>query len=82
MATALLWSVATVEGFDVVINYGVNRVRFPAPLKVGDRYRVHVSVAEAKELPGGVEAVYHLEYEVEGGSKPACVADLVIRYYS
>jgi acyl dehydratase len=82
MATGLLWSVATVEGFGVILNYGLNRVRFPAPLRLGDRFRMHVSLAEAKELPGGVEVVYHLEYEIEGQPKPCCVADLVFRYYS
>lgn len=82
MATGLLWSVATVDGYDLVVNYGVNRVRFPAPLKVGDRFRMHVSLLEATELPAGLEVVYHLEYEVEGGPKPCCVADIVFRYYS
>jgi acyl dehydratase len=85
MATGLLWEVCTVEGFNVVLNYGLNRVRFPAPLRVGSRIRMHVEVAEVKELDGpggkGAEAVYRLTYEVEGQSKPCCVADLVFRYY-
>src|SRR3954447_25786629 len=75
MATGLLWEVCTVEGFDVVLNYGLNRVRFPAPLGVGSRIRMHVEVAEVKELDGGAEAVYRLTYEVEGQAKPCCVAD-------
>jgi acyl dehydratase len=82
MATGLLWSVCTVEGFGVILNYGLNRVRFPTPLRVGDRFRMRVSLPEVKELSGGAEAVYHLEYEVEGEQKPCCVADLVFRYYS
>jgi len=82
MATGLLWEVCTVEGFDVVLNYGLNRVRFPAPLRVGSRIRMHVEVAEVKELDGGAEAVYRLTYEVEGQAKPCCVADLVFRYYA
>jgi acyl dehydratase len=82
MATGLLWSVCTVEGFAIILNYGLNRVRFPAPLKVGARFRMHVSLADLAELPGGVQVVYHLEYEVEGEPKPCCVADLVFRYYS
>jgi acyl dehydratase len=85
MATGLLWEVCTVEGFDVVLNYGLNKVRFPAPLRVGSRIRMHVEIAEVKELDGaggkGAEAVYHLTYEVEGQDKPCCVADLVFRYY-
>jgi acyl dehydratase len=82
MATGLLWSVCVVEGFGVILNYGLNRVRFPSPLRVGDRFRIHASLPEVKELPGGAEVVYHLEYEVEGEQKPCCVADLVFRYYS
>jgi acyl dehydratase len=82
MSTGLLWNVAVVDGVAVILNYGLNRVRFPAPVRVGSRLRMRVSLAELKELPGGVETVYHLEYEVEGESKPPCVADLVFRYYT
>lgn len=82
MATGLLWSVCTVSGFDVILNYGLNKVRFPAPLKVGARTRMHVELAEVTELTGGAETVYHLTYEVENEPKPCCVADLVFRYYT
>src|SRR3954452_21537435 len=86
LATGFLWEVCTVEGFGVVLNYGLNKVRFPAPLRVGSRIRMHVEVAEVKELDGpggtGAEAVYRLTYEVEGQTKPCCVADLVFRYYA
>jgi acyl dehydratase len=82
LATGLMWSIFTVDGFSVILNYGLNRVRFPAPLKVGARFRMHVALAEMKELDRGAEAVYHLTYEVEGEPKPCCVADLVFRYYS
>jgi acyl dehydratase len=81
LATALLWDVAMVEGYSLVLNYGLNRVRFPAPVPVGSRLRMHVDVAAVRELAGGVEVVYHLEYELEGGSKPPCVADLIFHYY-
>ena len=82
LATGLLWEVCTVDGFKVVLNYGLNKVRFPAPLRVGRRIRMHVGVAEVKALEGGAEAVYRLTYEIEGEPKPCCVADLVFRYYS
>jgi acyl dehydratase len=85
MATGLLWEVCTVEGFGVVLNYGLNKVRFPAPLRVGSRIRMRVQVAEVKAIDGpggsGAEAVYRLTYDVEGQDKPCCVADLVFRYY-
>ena len=61
---------------------GLNKVRFTAPLKVGARTRMRVSIAEATEVSGGVQVVYHLVYEVDGEPKPCCVADLVFRYYS
>jgi len=64
------------------INYGLNKVRFPAPLKVGARFRMRVELAEVNELKGGAEAVYRLTYEVADEPKPCCVADLVFRYYS
>jgi acyl dehydratase len=81
-STGLLWSICQVDGFAVILNYGLNRVRFPSPLKLGSRYRMHVDLAELKELDGGAEVVYRLTYEVEGETKPCCVADLVFRYYN
>jgi acyl dehydratase len=85
MATGLLWEVCTVDGFGVVLNYGLNKVRFPDPLTVQSRIRMKVEIAEVKELsaPGGdaAEVVYRLTYKVEGKPKPCCVADLVFRYY-
>ena len=48
MATGLLWQVCVVEGFGVILNYGLNKVRFPSPLPVGSRIRMHVDVAEVK----------------------------------
>jgi len=85
MATGFLWEVCVIEGFGVVLNYGLNKVRFPLTLKLGARFRMHVTLAEVKALSGaggdGAEAVYRLTYEVEGETKPCCVADLVFRYY-
>ncbi|HHV22875.1 MAG TPA: MaoC family dehydratase [Propionibacterium sp.] len=82
-ATGFLWEVCLVEGFDVILNYGLNKVRFPAPLKTGQRYRMHSNLAEVNDLKGGgVETIYKLTYEVEGETKPCCVADMVFRYYN
>ena len=82
LSCGLLWDVAVVDGIGAVINYGVNKVRFPAPVRVGSRVRMHVTVAEVKDVAGGVEVVYHMAYETEGQTKPPCVADLVFRYYA
>jgi acyl dehydratase len=82
MATGLLWEVCMADGFGVVLNYGLNKVRFPAPLRVGSRIRMNVQIAEVKSLgEGAAEVVYRLTYEIEGEPKPCCVADLVFRYY-
>jgi acyl dehydratase len=82
LCSALLWEVAVVEGMGPAINYGFNKVRFPSPLMVGSRVRMHVTVAEVKDIPRGVEVIYRLTYETQGQDKPPCVADLVFRYYS
>jgi acyl dehydratase len=82
MSTGLLWDIFTVGDVGMILNYGLNRVRFPAPLPVGSRIRMHVSLAEVHEIADGIQAVYQLEYEVEGKEKPCCVADLVFRYYT
>lgn len=84
-ATGFLWEVSVVEGFGVILNYGLNKVRFPSPLKVDSRFRMNVVLAEVKVLDSptgqGAEAVYKLTFEVDGEAKPCCVADLVFRYY-
>jgi len=86
LSTGHLWEVCTVDGFDVVLNYGLNKVRFPAPLRVEKRTRMHVAVAEVRPLGDdphkGAEAVYRLTFEIEGEPKPCCIADLVFRYYN
>ena len=79
-STGLLWSVCVVEGFGVILNYGVNKVRFPAMLPTGSRYRMHVEIAEVTQVKAWVEVVWRLTYEIEGSSKPCCVADVVFRY--
>ena len=86
LSTGFLWEICSVDGFGVVLNYGLNKVRFPSPLPVDSRIRMHVNLAEVKELETpngpGAEAVYRLTYEIEGQTKPCCVADLVFRYYN
>jgi len=82
LCSSLLWEVAVVDGMGPAINYGFNKVRFPAPLLVGSRVRMHVSVTEVKDVPRGVEVIYRLTYETQGQDKPPCVADFVLRYYA
>jgi acyl dehydratase len=82
LSADLLHQIFTVDDVGMILNYGLNRVRFPAPLPVGSRIRMHVSLAEASDVPNGVQVVYHLEFEIEDQAKPCCVADLVFRYYA
>lgn len=70
------------EGTRMGINYGLDRVRFPAPVRVGSRLRACSTLVDVqKTADGGVQTVNRVVIEVEDTSKPACVADLVSRYY-
>ena len=64
------------------INYGLNRVRFPAPVRAGENIRARIRLQSCRELPDCVEAVYHITIEEEGGDKPCCAAEWILRYYS
>ena len=61
------------------INYGSNKVRFPAPVPAGSRIRARVTVASVDDIPGGEQAVVVTIVEREGGEKPVCVAEIVLR---
>jgi acyl dehydratase len=60
------------------LNYGVNKVRFPNPVKVGSRVRCTASFGEVTELPTGKQVVIRYVIEIEGEDKPACVAETVV----
>ncbi len=60
------------------LNYGVNKVRFAAPLLVGSRIRAHVSIASVTDIPTGKQLIAHHTIEIEGQEKPACVAETVV----
>lgn len=70
------------EGFAFVINYGLNRVRFPAPVPVGDRVRMSAKLADLEDVPGGAQITLELTFEREGGTKPVCVAESLARLYT
>jgi acyl dehydratase len=63
------------------VNYGLNRVRFPAAVRADSRIRARVSVLTLKEPPDSVEATYAVTIESEKSEKPACVAEWIVRYY-
>jgi acyl dehydratase len=66
----------------LVVNYGLNRVRFPAPVRAGQRIRAHFSPTALEDVPSGVQLTWTVTIEVEGGDKPACVAETVSRRYA
>ncbi|MFA5941178.1 MAG: MaoC family dehydratase [Sinimarinibacterium sp.] len=64
------------------VNYGCDKVRFPAPVKVGSRIRGRGDlVAAERTKDGGVQATIRVTVEIDGGAKPACIADTISRYY-
>ncbi len=81
LAPMLLWDVLEVTGVSQVINYGLEKVRFPTPVPVGARLRMAVDLDALKDLDGGVHATLGLTFELEGAKKPACVAEILFRYY-
>jgi acyl dehydratase len=64
------------------INYGLNRVRFPAPVRAGENIRARVRLQSCRELPDSVEAVFEITIETEGAERPCCAAEWILRYYS
>src|ERR1700758_4301187 len=79
---ALFYEMVEFDGFAFGLNYGLNRVRFPAPMPVGDRVRMRAKLAAVEEIPGGAQIVTELTFEREGGEKPVCVAESLARVYS
>ena len=65
----------------LTVNYGLNRVRFPAPVRSGTQIRARVALQSFKELPDSVEAIFVITVEAEGSEKPCCVAEWILRYY-
>lgn len=68
-------------GMRLRLNYGLNRVRFPAPVPVGSRVRAHTTVTEVEQVSGGVQFTYLISVEIAGNEKPACVAEFLARVY-
>ena len=82
LTPSLLDEIVAYEGARMVVNYGLNRVRFPAPVPVGSKLRCGASVESVEPVEGGCQIVLKLTFEVEGAAKPCCVADYVSRCYT
>jgi acyl dehydratase len=70
------------EGFAFAVNYGLNRVRFPAPLPVDSNVRMTARLAKLEDVRGGAQMTLELTFEREGGDKPVCVAESLARVYT
>jgi acyl dehydratase len=82
LVPALLREIVAVDGVAMALNYGINKLRFPSPVPVGSRVRMSARLAEVEEVAGGVQVVIAVTIEVEDQPKPACVAEVVYRYFS
>ncbi|MFE9675144.1 MaoC family dehydratase [Streptomyces sp. NPDC006259] len=71
-----------VQGVTTKVNYGLNKVRFPSPVKVGSRIRLTGRLTEVAEVPGGVQITVDGAIEIEGGAKPAAVLQSLSRFYA
>jgi acyl dehydratase len=71
----------SVKGVRMGINYGLNRVRFVSPVPAGSRIRGRFTLSAVEEIKGGAQATWEVTVEREGGDKPCCVAEWLIRYY-
>jgi acyl dehydratase len=82
LATKLLHEAGgAVAGTRMAINYGLNKVRFPAPLPAGSRVRGRCTLQRLEPVDGGVQATWHVVIERDGAAKPCCAAEWLVRYY-
>lgn len=63
------------------VNYGLNKVRFPAPVPVGSKVRGRLALKDVEDIEGGVQIIWAVTIEREGGDKPVCVAEPIVRRY-
>ncbi len=81
LAPALLQDVLPLDGFALAVNYGLDRLRFPAPLLVGDRVRMLVALDAVEPIAGGAALSLTLTFRAARGGKPVCVASVIYRVY-
>jgi acyl dehydratase len=81
MVSHLFESAVRMSDAAMVLNYGLNKVRFPAPVPVGSRVRARITLQDIEAIEGGAQLAWSVVIEREGGSKPVCVAELLLRRY-
>ena len=82
LVNRFLPDLVTVEGASMGVNYGCEKVRFPAPVPVGSRIRGVGEIVGVSEVKGGQQMVVRVTVEIEGGDRPACVVDTISRFYA
>jgi acyl dehydratase len=80
LTPAVIAQVLEIRELTAALNYGLNKVRFPAPVRVGSQVRAAVTLASAQQKTSGVESVFTLTFEIDGEERPACVADVIVLY--
>ena len=70
-----------VSGISMGVNYGTEKVRFPAPVPVGANLRLGAKLVNVDDIAGGAQVTMEFTFEVEGAAKPSCVANVIFRYY-
>ena len=81
LANLFLPMIMQVDNTSMGVNYGCEKVRFPAPVPVGSRVRGGGEVVSAEEVKGGVQVVVRMTIEIEGSERPACVVDTISRFF-
>jgi acyl dehydratase len=82
LGPGLAQQIYSFDGISFGLNYGLNRVRFPAPMPVGGRVRLRSEISEVQSHDGWSQLVLTQTFEHEGGDKPVCVAEQVVRLYA
>jgi len=80
LGPALANEIYRIEGMKMGVNYGYDRIRFPAPVPVNSKVRLGAEIAGVEDVPGGLQLKLRFTWEMAGGGKPACVADMLLRY--
>ncbi|HEY6895343.1 MAG TPA: MaoC family dehydratase [Rhodanobacteraceae bacterium] len=82
LLSALVRSALRFEGLRLAVNCGLNRVRFVSPVPAGSRVRARITPASVGEIAGTIQVIWNVTIEREGGDKPACVAEWIVRYFA
>ncbi len=82
LVPTLLPEIVEVSDIAMTVNYGLNKLRFPAPVPAGSKVRAGAALSTVEDVTGGVQVALDVAFEIEGGTKPVCVAEVLFRYYA